>query len=146
MIHQNGDAAIKDAVRALTAAKASNPSGFGDIKFRDVVLHGPFISQTTLSEVKRLDDPISFLVSNVYFWGLPLCHQVLGPFYTTKRYPPYPAKSAERLGLRVTLHSASPVSPPDRLFILWVARLRKVQQLSWYTAHAAACPAILAPR
>jgi predicted amidohydrolase YtcJ len=114
-------------------------------KFRDIVLHGPFISQTTLSQVEELDDPISFLISNVYFWGLPLCHQVLGPFYTTKRYPPYPAKSAERLGLRVTLHSDSPVSPPDPLFMIWVARTRKVQQPSWYTAHAAACPAILSP-
>jgi predicted amidohydrolase YtcJ len=140
MIHQNGDQAIKDAVKALTAAHASDPS-----KFRDIVLHGPFISQTTLSQVEELDDPISFLMSNVYFWGLPLCHQVLGPFYTTKRYPPYPAKSAERLGLRVTLHSDSPVSPPDPLFMIWAAKTRKVQQPSWYTANAAACPAIMAP-
>jgi len=29
--------------------------------------------------------------------------------------------------------------------MIWVAKTRKVQQPSWYTAHAADCPAILSP-
>jgi predicted amidohydrolase YtcJ len=141
MIHQNGDQAIKNAVEALTQAADRHPS-----KFRDIVLHGPFMSQTTLSRIKQLDDPISFLVSNIYFWGLPLCHQVLGPFYTTNRFPPYRAGSAERLGLRVTLHSDSPVSPPDPLFMIWAAKTRQVQRPPWYTADADACSGPLAPQ
>jgi predicted amidohydrolase YtcJ len=141
MIHQNGDQAIENAVEALIRAKRWRPS-----KFRDVVLHDPFISLETLAKVKRLNNsPISFLIPDLYFWGLPLCHQVLGPAFTTKRYAPYPARSAARMGLRVTLHSDSPVSPPDPLFMIWVAKTRKVQQPDWYTANAPDCPEIMAP-
>jgi predicted amidohydrolase YtcJ len=141
MIHQNGDQAIKNALKALTEAAARSPS-----KFRDIVLHGPFMSDTSLAQVKQLNDPISFLVSNIYFWGLPLCHQVLGPFYTMTRFPPYRAESAARLGLHFTLHSDSPVSPPDPLFMIWVAKTRQVQRPSWYTAQADACSGRLAPQ
>jgi predicted amidohydrolase YtcJ len=136
MIHQNGDQAIKNSVDALTAAHKVDGANF-----RDIVLHAPFADKDTLAAIKALDDPISFLISNIHFWALPLCQQVLGPDYMTQRFQPYAARDAEDLGLRVTLHSDSPVDPPYPLFMVWVAATRNVQQPPWYpNTDPSACP------
>ena len=142
MLHQNGDQAIKNSIRALELAQAE-----GTKPFRDIVLHAPFLSSTLLARLKALNDPVSFLMPNIYFWGLPLCQQVLGPEVFTRRYTPYPARSAKSMGLKVTLHTDSPVNPPDPLFTIWVAKTRKVQQPAWYpNANRGACPTVAGPQ
>ncbi len=35
----------------------------------------------------------------------------------------------------MTLHSDSPVTPPDPLFMIWVAKTRRTQQPSWHPNH-----------
>ena len=138
MIHQNGDQSIRNAVQALRAARKIAPS-----RYRDVVLHAPYLKSPTFSQIKALHDPISFLTSNLHFWGLPDCQQVLGPDYV-RAYPPYPAGEAERLGLIVTLHSDSPVNPPDPLFEIWVAKTHG-QQPPWIpNTNPQNCPAVMA--
>ena len=141
MIHENGDAATEKAVAALR--KTHYPNGRN---FRDIVLHAPFIDKQTLSWVKDINDPISFMMPNLHFWALPLCQQVLGPSIMNGRYVPYPAKTALSMGLRVTMHTDSPVNAPDPLFTVWVAKTRKVQQIPWYpNTNPKACPAVLGP-
>jgi predicted amidohydrolase YtcJ len=141
MIHQNGDVAITNSVAALTAAHKAVPG-----TFRDIVLHAPFLTDDTLRAIKDLNDPISFLISNIHFWGLPLCQQVLGPDYMTHRFPVYPARDALNMGLHVTLHSDSPVDPPYPLFMVWVAKTRNAQQPTWYpNTNPNACPAEFIP-
>jgi predicted amidohydrolase YtcJ len=135
MIHELGDRASVMAVQAFTAAEAKAPSNF-----RDIVLHAPYMSAETLTKIKALNLPVSFLASDLYFWGLPLCQQVVGQEYL-KTFPPYPAHSARKAGLRVTLHTDSPVTPPDPLFAIWVAKTRAVQQPSWYP-NTSGCPAV----
>ena len=142
MLHQNGDQAIKNSIRALELAQPESPK-----PFRDIVLHAPFLSPALLARLKALNDPVSFLMPNIYFWGLPLCQQVLGPEVFTQLYTPYPARSAKSMGLKVTLHTDSPVNPPDPLFTIWVAKTRKVQQPAWYpNANRGACPTVAGPR
>ena len=142
MIHQNGDEAIKDAVRALQMAQPASTKGF-----RDIVLHAPFMSYTTLAQLKALNDPVSLMMPNIYFWGLPLCQQVLGSELYTRTYTPYPARTAKNMGLRVTMHTDSPVNPPDPLFTIWVAKTRNVQQPGWYpNTNRSSCPTVLGPQ
>ena len=138
MIHELGDRAGRMTVDAFARAESKAPS-----KFRDIVLHGPFLSDATLAQIKVLNNPVSFLASDLYFWGLPLCQQIIGQNYL-KTFSPYPAQSARKAGLRVTLHTDSPVTPPDPLFTIWVAKTRSVQQPSWYP-NTSSCPTISAP-
>ena len=138
VIHQNGDQAIVDTVTALQNAQTDFPSP----NSRDLVLHAPLIDTTTLGMVKSLNDPISFLMENVYFWGMPFCQQIVG---STRAVVLYPANDAETAGLHVTLHSDTPVSPPDPLFEIWVAKTRNTQQMSWYPNNTSACPSTTNP-
>ena len=142
MIHENGDQAADKAVAALR--RVHYPDGW---KFRDIVLHAPFVSKQTMSWMKSINAPVSFLMGNLYFWGLPQCQQVLGPKVMNGKYYPYPARSALNSGLRVTMHTDSPVEPPSPLFSVWVAKTRKAQQPDWYpNTDKAACPAVMGPQ
>lgn len=134
LIHQNGDQATADAIAAL--ATSAPPQGK-----RDVVIHAPMITGEQLESLNREQIAISFLMPNVYFWGLPECQQVLGPGNSLNMYP---IASAAKLGLRTTIHTDSPVTPPAPLFAIWVAATRQSQQPSWYPNHAPSkCPATL---
>jgi predicted amidohydrolase YtcJ len=53
-----------------------------------------------------------------------MCQQVVGPTLATETYALYPAADAEKAGLHVTLHSDTPVRPPDPLFEIWIAKRR----------------------
>ncbi len=140
VIHQNGDQAISNSVAALQEAQQLDPAP----NFRDLILHAPLIDAADLAIVKRLNDPISFLMDDLYYWGLPLCQQILGPQLATQTHALYPAADAEKAGLHVTLHSDTPVSPPDPLFEIWVAKTRAVQQPSWYpNRNPRQCPAAM---
>src|SRR5216683_3926712 len=141
VVHQNGDQAITDTVNALQEAQTLFPAP----ALRDLVLHAPLISAANLATVKSLNDPISFLIADLYYWGLSVCQQVLGPQLATETYALYPAADAEKMGLRVTLHSDTPVSPPDPLFEIWVAKTRSVQQLPWYPNTDPKCPTPASP-
>lgn len=126
VIHQIGDQGIENAVGALVATKATPPPQGK----RDVVLHAALASPTQLAEVAKLGTAaVSIMSSNVYYFGLPECHQVLGPERARNIYP---AKEALKQTGRVTLHSDSPVTPPYPLFEVWTAVTRKTQQPPWY--------------
>lgn len=134
IIHQNGDAAITAALGALAAASAP-PSGT-----RDVVLHAPMVSAPQLQAINAQQVSVSFLMPNVYYWGLPECQQVLGAADTLNMYP---AATAIAAGLNVTLHTDSPITPPAPLFAIWAAARRYAQQPSWYpNTDAASCPPV----
>jgi predicted amidohydrolase YtcJ len=142
VVHQNGDDAINDSVGALQMANEIMPTP----KFRDLVLHAPMIDAANLAIVAKLNDPISFLMDDLYYWGLPECQQIIGPKRTNQISSLYPAADAENMGLHVTLHSDTPVSPPDPLFEIWVAKTRQTQQPSWYPNFAPSqCPIVFSP-
>ncbi|HSX60805.1 MAG TPA: amidohydrolase family protein [Tahibacter sp.] len=131
LIHQNGDAATADAVAAL--ATSAPPAGK-----RDVVIHAPMIDAAQLAALNPQQVAISFLMPNVYFYGLPECQQVLGPGNSLNMYP---IASAAKAGLTTTLHTDSPVTPPAPLFAIWAAATRQAQQPSWYpNLDAKNCP------
>lgn len=134
LIHQNGDAATADAVAAL----ATSPPPAGT---RDVVIHAPMITTEQLAALNPQQVAISFLMPNVYFYGLVECQQVLGPGNSLNMYP---IASAKQAGLTTTLHTDSPVTPPAPLFAIWVAATRSAQQPDWYpNRNPSRCPKTL---
>lgn len=139
IIHQIGDAAIGTVVEAVVATKDVPPPAGK----RDVMLHAAMITDTDLDVLKGLGTAVvSIMSSNVYFFGLPECNMVLGPQRAINFYP---AKSVADRGLHLTLHSDSPVMPPDPLFETWVAVTRNIQQPAWYpNTDPQRCPTVFA--
>jgi predicted amidohydrolase YtcJ len=139
MIHQNGAAAVAQSVAALVEAQRQFPSP----GLRDIVLHAPMITPDEIMAVKKLGNAtLSFLMGNLHFWGQPLCQQVLGGPLAQSVYP---ASLAVKAGVPLTMHHDSPVTPPDPLFAMWVAKTRKTQDMPWYPDAYASCPSVYNP-
>jgi predicted amidohydrolase YtcJ len=139
IIHQNGDAAIEDSISALEEAKKRHAAP----NLRDVVLHIPLITTSQLLRVRNLQNvAASLLMENLYYWGQPICQQVLGP---SRAEHAYPAKWAWNQGLHTTMHSDSPVTPPDPLHAIWVAKTRNSDIMPWYPHADQQCPQMLGP-
>jgi predicted amidohydrolase YtcJ len=140
MIHQNGDAAVYESINALQMVQRTKKTP----NLRDIVLHAPWLTPALMTTVRDLGNvTVSFLMDNLHYWGQPLCQQVLGP---PRAQAVYPAATAARILGRVTLHHDSPVTPPDPLFAMWVAKTRKTQQMPWYPSGAAkGCPEVFTP-
>jgi len=135
MVHQNGDQAIADVLGALPPAdKGGKPP-------RDVMIHFAMASPKDLETAKARGLGVTFLTPDLYFYGQPMCHQILGPERTARLYP---AGDAAKAGLRFGLHSDTPVTPPSPLFMIWVARTRKTQMMPWYEKNPL-CPEVMGP-
>lgn len=131
LIHQNGDAAITAALAALAAAPPP-PT------IRDVVVHAPLITPSQLAAINPKQVTVSFLLPNVYYWGLPQCQLIIGAPDTVNMYP---VATAAKTGVNFTLHTDSPVTPPAPLFAIWAAARRYAQQPSWYpNTNPGNCP------
>jgi predicted amidohydrolase YtcJ len=137
IIHQIGDQAIQNAVNALQQTRLISPPPPGK---RDVLLHAPMITAQDLDTLKSLGNTmVSEMSSNVYYYALPECHQVLGPKRTLTIYP---SRDVLRHTGRLTLHSDSPVTPPYPLFEIWTAVTRNAQQMPWYPQDPK-CPPVM---
>jgi predicted amidohydrolase YtcJ len=131
IVHQNGDQAIADSLSGLQAAGNIGPG-----KAKDVILHAQQATPTDIAITKSLGDTMSFLIGDLYYYGVPMCEQVLDPQRSANLYP---AGSAVASGVHVTLHTDTPVVPPDPLFSIWVAKTRNVQRMPWYPLTNNAC-------
>ena len=70
------------------------------------MIHFSIPSQADIDTVAELGAGATFLMANSYFYGLPLCQQILGEPLTSRLYP---AQSTEKAGIRFGLHSDAPV-------------------------------------
>lgn len=136
-IHQNGDGAITQTLQDLQAV--STPNLYG----RDIMIHFSLASPADLATAKSLDTGVTFLITNLYYYGLQFCQQVLGP---ARAATVYPTGSALTAGLRFSLHPDSPVGPPYPLFMIWIAKTRNTQQPPWYpNVNPSTCPVVMGP-
>jgi predicted amidohydrolase YtcJ len=131
-VHQNGDQAIADTLAGLQDAQKVLPTP----NLRDVIVHDQMATPADLAKTKELNAPATFLIGDLYYYGVPMCEQILGRERTATLYP---AADAIGAGLHVTLHSDAPVTPPDPLFMIWVAKTRSIQQMPWYPVSNPAC-------
>jgi predicted amidohydrolase YtcJ len=135
-IHMNGDEGVDAALAALQANR--------DPDLRDIAIHLQVSDAADMQTVKDLDAQLTFLAPNLYYMGLAYCQQLLGPERT--RVNVNPIGDALDAGLPIRLHSDSPVTPPDPLFMIWTAVTRETQQPSWLpNVDPVACPVVSGP-
>lgn len=113
-LHANGDAAIDAVIRAVAQAQNEFPRPDA----RHIVIHAQMSSPEQLREMKRVGLTPSFFNSHIYYWGDRHRRLFLGPERAARLNP---LRSALDSGLRISLHSDSPIVPLDPMFMLWSA-------------------------
>jgi predicted amidohydrolase YtcJ len=127
-VHQNGDQEIPDVLAAMKAVQPG-PSP------RNLMIHFAAAGKADLDVAKTVGG-VTFLIEDLYYFGTPMCEQVVGP---TRAARLYPAADAVARNMRIGLHSDTPVTPPYPLFGVWVANTRAAQQPAWYTIKNPQC-------
>lgn len=136
-IHVNGDGGIQNVLNAMATAGTRKD-------LHDLMIHFSAASKDDVKMAAKLGLDLTFMMENLYYYGLPFCQQIIGPEAAASLYP---ASSAIRAGLKVSLHSDSTVTPADPLFSIWTAKTRKAQQPSWYpNTDVGRCPSVLGPK
>lgn len=115
-LHGNGDAAIDQIIIAVEAAQAIAPRADA----RHILVHAQTLRADQIARLMDADLTPSFFIAHTYYWG-DRHRQTLGEERAARISP---AGSAERAGLRYTLHADTPVTPIDPLFLMWAATER----------------------
>jgi len=116
-IHCNGDLAVEYALNAIECAIKAHPSR--DVRFQ--LIHCQVVSERQIERAGDLGAAISFYTPHIYVWGDVHVQQTLGPARASRLNP---MASAFRVGIRTSMHSDSPVTRADPLFVMWVAMNR----------------------
>ncbi len=130
-IHMNGDQAIANVLGALEKER--------DPAIHDLLIHLQVSDPAVFKRVLALGAKATFLIPDLYYYGLPFCEQILDRARAMRVFPLAEAVAA---GLPFGLHSDSPVTPPDPLFMIWSAKTRRAQQPAWIPSEPA-CPEVL---
>lgn len=113
-IHCNGDAAIDMCIIAMEYAQKEYYRE--DPRF--IFIHCQTARPDQLKRIAELKATISFFVTHTYFWGERHYHRFLGP---EKALRLNPVQEALDLGINVTLHNDTYVTPIDPLLSVWSA-------------------------
>lgn len=113
-IHANGDAAIDDVLYAYRKAQEAFPRK--DTRHR--IEHAQMAREDQLDEMKELGITPSFYVSHTYFWGDQHWETFMGPERAARMSP---LKSAEKRGIKFSIHLDTPVTPMNPLQGVWSA-------------------------
>lgn len=108
--HCNGDAGIDLFLDAVDAAQSANPR----VDHRHTIIHGQTTRDDQLERMVQLGVTISFFSAHIHFWGDRHADTFLGPERASRISP---AKSAERFGVRYTLHNDASVTPTRPLHL-----------------------------
>lgn len=102
--HCNGDAGTDMFLDAVEAALDETPRR----DHRHTVIHGQVLRNDQLHRLSRLGVTVSFFSAHIHFWGDRHYDTFLGPKRAERISP---AASAERLGIRYTIHNDAAVTP-----------------------------------
>jgi hypothetical protein len=102
--HCNGDAGAEMFIDAVEAALDINPRE----DHRHTIIHGQTLRDDQLQRMARLGISVSFFSAHVYYWGDRHLDTFLGPQRAERISP---AASAERFGVRYTIHNDASVTP-----------------------------------
>ena len=108
--HCNGDAGADMFLDAVEAALRSNPRK----DHRHTIIHGQVLRDDQLERMVDLGVTVSFFSAHIHFWGDRHHDTFLGPERTERISP---AASAERLGIRFTIHNDASVTPTRPLHL-----------------------------
>ena len=115
--HCNGDAGTDMFLDAVEAALAETPRR----DHRHTIIHGQVLRDDQLQRIARLGVTISFFSAHIHFWGDRHHDTFLGPERAARISP---AASAERLGIRYTIHNDASVTPTRPLHLAHCAANR----------------------
>lgn len=116
--HCNGDAGTDMFLDAIEAAMRTNPR----TDHRHTIIHGQVLRDDQLHRMKDLGVTVSFFSAHIHFWGDRHFDTFLGPDRAERISP---AASAERLGIRYTLHNDASVTPTRPLHLAHCAVNRR---------------------
>lgn len=108
--HCNGDAGTDLFLDAVEAALNLNPRD----DHRHTVIHGQLLREDQIKRMVDLGVTVSFFSAHIHFWGDRHYDTILGPERACRISP---AASAERLGLRYTIHNDASVTPTRPLHL-----------------------------
>jgi predicted amidohydrolase YtcJ len=117
LAHANGDAAAEQMIEAV--ARAERRHGRDDR--RPVMVHAQTVREDQLDRMRAHGIFPSFFTTHCFYWGDWHVASVLG---RERAYRISPARSAQRRGMRFSLHNDAPVVPPSVLFLIWNAVTR----------------------
>ncbi|WP_371229848.1 amidohydrolase [Roseovarius sp. 2305UL8-3] len=108
--HCNGDAGSDMFLDAVEAALEVAPR----TDHRHTIIHGQVLRDDQLQRMARLGVTVSFFSAHIHFWGDRHLDTFLGPQRAARISP---AGSAERFGVRYTLHNDASVTPTRPLHL-----------------------------
>ncbi|WP_269790489.1 amidohydrolase [Stenotrophomonas sp. Iso1] len=111
LAHANGDAAIDQLIRAVTAAEAAHP----DKHLMPVLIHGQTLRKDQVDEIRKLGIFPSLFPMHTYYWGDWHRESVLGPERAENISPTRWVLDA---GMKFTSHHDAPVVFPDAMRVL----------------------------
>jgi predicted amidohydrolase YtcJ len=118
--HCNGDACID---RLLTAVELAEKK-YGADDRRPVVIHSQVVRVDQLDRYAQLHIVPSFFEAHVFYWGDWHRDEILGPRRASFISP---LQSAVNRNITFSIHSDSPVTPPNALFLWWAAVNRRTR-------------------
>ena len=116
--HCNGDAGSDMFLDAVEAALQARPRD----DHRHTVIHGQVLRDDQLARMAQLGVTVSFFSAHIHFWGDRHVDTFLGP---ERAQHISPAASAERHGVRYTLHNDASVTPTRPLHLAHCAVNRR---------------------
>ncbi len=117
-VHVQGDAGARRTVETLAALQEEKPR----FDHRFVLEHVGQISQESLEQAARLGASVSALIYPLHSMGDSFADGVLGH---DRMEMAFPYAEMRRQGIRVALHSDTPVAPPNPLRNAWIALNRE---------------------
>jgi predicted amidohydrolase YtcJ len=102
--HANGDAGADLFLDAVEAALNTHPRN----DHRHTIIHGQALRDDQLQRMAKMGVTVSFFPAHIYFWGDRHYDTFLGPKRAERISP---AKSAEKYGVRYTIHNDASVTP-----------------------------------
>lgn len=118
LAHANGDAAAQMLIDAVAAVRQADPAARPDV----VMIHAQTVRDDQLDRMAALGIRPSFFVGHTYYWGDWHREETLGPERADRISP---TRSALDRSLDFTLHTDTPVVPPDMVRTLWSATTRR---------------------
>ena len=116
--HCNGDGGTQNFLDAIDAALTDMPRK----DHRHTVIHGQVLRDDQMARMVRLGVTVSFFSAHIHFWGDRHYDTFLGPERAMRISP---ARSAERHGLRYTIHNDASVTPTRPLHLAHCAVNRR---------------------
>ncbi|SEW52256.1 amidohydrolase [Chitinophaga arvensicola] len=124
-IHCNGDSAIKQSMAVFN--KLYQEKKIPATLTKNVIVHNQLITEKQLDTYVTLKSVLmpTFFPTHCYLWGNWYLSTVLPP---DKAKYISPLKDAQDKGIEYTIHTDSPVTPPDLITAVYAAVTRKMYQ------------------